>query len=84
MVTLPPAAISASPLWIILSKAARVRQWRRPFGATSCALNVEPEYERVGVVMAEDFNNGNVVMVATIIGGVVFLLSLWGLFAKFL
>jgi len=53
-------------------------------GGTSCALNVEPEYDRVGVVMAEDFNNSNVVMVATIIGGVVFLLALWGLFSKFL
>ncbi len=40
--------------------------------------------EWVGVVMAEDFNNNNVMMVATIIGGVVFLLGLWGLFAKFL
>ena len=47
-------------------------------------LNVEAEYEWVGVVMAEDFDNGNVVMVAAIIGGVVLLLGLGGLFAKFL
>jgi hypothetical protein len=38
----------------------------------------------LGVVMAKDFDNGNVVMVASIIGGVVLLLGLWGLFAKFL
>ena len=34
--------------------------------------------------MKEDFDNRNVVMVAAIIGGVVLLLGLWGLFAKFL
>jgi hypothetical protein len=36
------------------------------------------------IVMAEDFDNGNVVMVAAIIGGIVLMLGLWGLFAKFL
>jgi len=53
-------------------------------GGTSCEYNIEAEYERVGVVMAEDFNNSNVVMVASIIGGIVLLLGLWGAFAKFL
>ena len=54
------------------------------FGGISSALDVEAEYNWVGVVMAEDFNNNNVVMVAAIIGGVVLLLGLWGVFAKFL
>lgn len=53
-------------------------------GGTSCEHNIEAEYERVGVVMAEDFNNSNVVMVASIIGGIVLLLGLWGAFATFL
>lgn len=47
-------------------------------------LDVEAESERVEVVMSEHFDNNNVVMVASIIGGVVLLLGLWGFFAKFL
>lgn len=35
-------------------------------------------------MMAEHFDNNNVVMVASIIGGIVLLLGLWGVFAKFL
>jgi len=34
--------------------------------------------------MAEDFDNNNVVKVASIIGGIVLLLGLWGVFVKFL
>jgi hypothetical protein len=51
------------------------------FDATSCVLDVEAEYEGVGVVMAEDFDNNNVVKVASIIGGIVLLLGLWGVFS---
>ena len=48
------------------------------FGGTSCVLNVEAEYERVGVVMAEDFDKKAVMMVAAIIGGAVLLLGFGG------
>jgi hypothetical protein len=48
------------------------------FGGTSCVLSVEAEYEWVGVVMAEDFDNRNVMMVAAIIGGAVLLLGFGG------
>ncbi len=53
------------------------------FGGISCVLNVETEYEWVGVVMAEDFNKNNVMIVAAIIGGAVLLLGLWGALGKF-
>ncbi len=49
-------------------------------------LDVETEYEWVGIVMAEDFDhtedfdNKNVALVAGIIGGVVLLLGLGGVF----
>ncbi len=82
--TLPATANLVAPLWIILSKAARVGRCALDFCATSFALDVEAESERVGVVMAEHFDNNNVVMVASIIGGIVLLLGLWGVFAKFL
>ena len=55
------------------------------FGGISCVLNVETEYDWVGVVMAEDFDhkedfdNKNVAMVAGVIGGVVLLLGLGGI-----
>ena len=48
------------------------------FGGISCVLNVETEYERVGVVMAEDFDKKAVMMVAAIIGGAVLLLGFGG------
>ncbi len=54
------------------------------FGGISCILNVETEYEWVGVVMAEDFDHKNVGMVAAIIGGVVLLLGLGGVLVTLL
>ena len=54
------------------------------FGGISCVLNVETEYEWVGVVMAEDFDNKNGIMVAAIIGGVVVLLAFAGLLSMML
>jgi hypothetical protein len=55
---------------VLLSKVAKVRE--RP---------VETEYEWFGVVMAHDFDNRSVFMVAAIIGGVVLLLGLVGALA---
>ena len=52
------------------------------FGGMSCLLNVKAKYEWIGVVMAEDFDNKNVVLVAAIIGGVVFLLGFLGVVVK--
>ena len=57
-------------IWISPSKVAKVLE--RP---------VEAEYEWFGVVMAHDFNNNTVFMVAAIIGGVVLLLGLVGALA---
>jgi hypothetical protein len=57
-------------IWISLSKVAKVLE--RP---------VEAEYEWIGVVMTQDFNNKTVFMVAAIIGGVVLLLGLVGALA---
>ncbi len=54
------------------------------FGGISCVLNVETEYEWVGVVMAEDFDNKNGIMVAAIIGGVVLLVGFAGLLSMML
>ena len=54
------------------------------FGGISCVLNVETEFDWVGVVMAEHFDNKNVGMVAAIIGGVVLLLGLGGVIATLL
>jgi hypothetical protein len=48
------------------------------FGGTSCVLNVEAEYERVGVVMAEDFDKKAAMMMAVVIWGVVLLLGFGG------
>ncbi len=55
---------------VLLSKVAKVRE--RP---------VETEYEWFGVVMAHDFDNRSVFLVAAIIGGVVLLLGLVGALA---
>ncbi len=57
-------------IWISLSKVAKVRE-----------RHVEAEYEWIGVVMAHDFDNKTVFMVAAIIGGVVLLLGLVGALA---
>ncbi len=60
------------------------------FGGISCVLNVETEFDCVGVVMAEDFDHKeyfdhkNVGMVAVIIGGVVLLLGLGGVLVTLL
>ena len=57
-----------------------------PLRSGSGVLDVETEYEWVGVVMSEDFDhtedfdNKNVAMVAMIIGGVVLLLGFVGVF----
>ncbi len=57
-----------------------------PLRSASGVLDVETEYEWVGVVMAEDFDHTedfdhkNVAMVAAIIGGVVVLLGFGGVF----
>ena len=48
------------------------------FGGTSCVLNVEAEYERVGVVMAEDFDKKAAMMVAVVIWGAVLVLGFGG------
>ena len=61
---------NAAAIWISLSKVAKVLE--RP---------VEAEYEWFGVVMAHDFDNKTVFMVAAIIGGVVLLLGLVGALA---
>jgi len=70
--------ISGFATWIILSTPLRSGSGVLDFGGTSCVLNVEAEYERVGVVMAGDLDNKNVFMVAAIIGEGVLLLSLGG------
>ncbi len=49
-------------------------------GGISFILDTETEYEGVLVVMAEDFHHKNVALVAGIIGAVVLLLGLGGLF----
>ena len=57
-----------------------------PLRSGGGVLDVETEYDWVGVVMAEDidhkedFDNKNVALVAGIIGGVVLLLGLGGIF----
>ena len=52
-------------------------------GASARAVSMRPNRTDRGV-MKEDFDNGNVVMVAAIIWGAVFSLGLLGAFAKFL
>jgi hypothetical protein len=48
------------------------------FGGTSCVLNVEAKYERVGVVMAGDFDKKAAMMVAVVIWGLVVVLGFGG------
>ncbi len=60
------------------------------YGGISCVPIIETEYDRVGGVMAEDFDhkedydNKNVALVAGIIGAVVLLLGLGGVFITLL
>ncbi len=52
------------------------------FGGISFILDTETEYEGVPVVMAEDFDQKYVGIVAAIIGAVVLLLGFVGLFVS--
>ncbi len=60
------------------------------FGGISCVPIIETEYDWVGVVMAEDFDhkedfdNKNVALVAGIIGGVVLVVGVVGVFITLL
>ncbi len=56
--------------------------WGVWFGGISFILDTETEYERVPVVMAKDFHQKNVGIVAAIIGAVVLLLVLAGIFVN--
>ena len=56
--------------------------WGVWFGGISFVLDTETEYEWVPVVMAKDFDLKYVGIVAAIIGAVVFLLGLVGLFVN--
>ncbi len=84
MVSLPPPGPRRRHYGLSCRKPLRSGSGVLDFGGISCVLNVETEFDWVGVVMAEDFDHKNVGMVAGIIGGVVLLLGLGGVLVTLL